>query len=82
MQAWQFMEVGKPLSLNEVPEPQPEPEREVLPVAEADFPHREDPRLDLDKAGFGIVAVPDNGTTWKPKAAFVTVARSYRRLRR
>jgi hypothetical protein len=41
-----------------------------------DFPHREDPRLDLDKAGFGVVAVTEDGTS-RPKEAFHEVARRY-----
>ena len=41
-----------------------------------DFPHRDDPRLDLDKAGFGIVAVCET-TGRRPKAAFHAVAQRY-----
>lgn len=42
-----------------------------------DFPHREDPRLDLDRAGFGLVAVGETDSR-RPKAAFHEVARRYR----
>ncbi|WAU83259.1 hypothetical protein O1Q96_28370 [Streptomyces sp. Qhu-G9] len=42
-----------------------------------DFPHHDDPRADLDKAGFGFVAVA--GPT-RPKEAFHEVARRYRDL--
>ncbi|HEX6526667.1 MAG TPA: hypothetical protein VF070_42620 [Streptosporangiaceae bacterium] len=51
------------------------------------FPHRpeSDPRLDLDMASLGIVKMLEgrNGDTypgmaWEPKAAFTTVAESYR----
>ncbi|WP_194819915.1 hypothetical protein [Nocardia sp. XZ_19_385] len=41
-----------------------------------DFPFRDDPRLDLDKAGFGIVAVSES-TPRRPKAAFHAVAERY-----
>lgn len=47
-----------------------------------DFPHREDPALDLDKAGFGVVKVPpDDPHDWTPKEAFHEVARRYDLLR-
>ncbi|MFE7764427.1 hypothetical protein [Streptomyces sp. NPDC057438] len=48
----------------------------VFTYAMPDFPRREDPRLDLDKAGFGVVAVTDDGTR-HPKEAFREVARRY-----
>lgn len=41
-----------------------------------DFPHRDDPRWDLDKAGFGIMAVSET-TPRRPKAAFHAVAQRY-----
>jgi hypothetical protein len=41
-----------------------------------DFPHHDDPRLDLDKAGFGVVAVTGDGAC-RPKEAFHEVARRY-----
>ncbi|MFC4535353.1 hypothetical protein [Sphaerisporangium dianthi] len=52
----------------------------VFTFAMRGFPHREDPRLDLDKAGFGIVKVTEGDpAAWTPKAAFHEVARRYRR---
>ncbi|MBM2615717.1 hypothetical protein JIG36_09140 [Actinoplanes sp. LDG1-06] len=50
----------------------------VYMFALANFPHRPDgdPRLDLDLASPGVVKVFDDGT-WKPKAAFATIAESY-----
>jgi hypothetical protein len=44
-----------------------------------DFPHRpEDPKHDLDMAGFGVVKVsPGDGSQWTPKAAFHALARIY-----
>lgn len=50
----------------------------VFTFAMPDFPRSHDPRLDLDRAGFGIVAVPEGATRWEPKAAFHAVARRYR----
>lgn len=44
-----------------------------------DFPHHDDPQLDLDKAGFAIAKTPPGGADWQPKAAFHTVARKYDR---
>jgi hypothetical protein len=51
------------------------------------FPHRGDPREDLDMASWGVVKVLEDrlGTTypdmpWEPKAAFTTVADYYRGL--
>jgi hypothetical protein len=48
------------------------------------FPHRSDPRLDLDMASWGVVKVLENrrGDTypdmpWEPKAAFTALANSY-----
>lgn len=52
----------------------------VFTFAMPGFPHRDDPRLDLDRAGFGIVTVSDDGSDPRPKAAFDQVARQYRRL--
>ncbi len=50
----------------------------VFTFAMPDYPHHDDPRRDLDKAGFGIVKVPaDDPTTWTPKAAFHEVAKRY-----
>jgi propanol-preferring alcohol dehydrogenase len=46
MQAWQFMEVGKPLSLNEVPEPQPEPDEIVIDTKAAGLCHSDVSFLD------------------------------------
>ncbi|MBV1939039.1 hypothetical protein KUF83_21130 [Streptomyces sp. BV286] len=51
----------------------------VFTFAMPDFPHHDDPRADLDKAGFGVVAVAGDGTT-RPKEAFHAVARRYRDL--
>ncbi|ONK11327.1 hypothetical protein [Streptomyces sp. MP131-18] len=43
-----------------------------------DFPHHDDPSLDLDMAGFGVVKVPhDDLSEWRPKEAFAEVARRY-----
>jgi hypothetical protein len=45
------------------------------------FTHHADPRFDLDKAGFGIVKIPDDVPyRWEPKEAFHEVARRYSRL--
>jgi hypothetical protein len=53
----------------------------VFTFAMPDFPHHSDPRLDLDMAGFGVVAaLPDGG--WTPKQAFGEVALRYARLER
>jgi hypothetical protein len=53
----------------------------VFTFSMPDFPHHDDPRLDLDKAGFGIVKVPeDDPTNWTPKAAFHDVAQRYGRI--
>lgn len=41
-----------------------------------DFPHHDDPRLDLDRAGFGVVAVTGDGAG-RPKEAFHELARRY-----
>jgi hypothetical protein len=50
----------------------------VFTFAMADFPHRADPRYDLDMAGFGLVKVsPDDPSQWAPKAAFHEVGRHY-----
>ncbi|MEV0646650.1 hypothetical protein AB0I28_15435 [Phytomonospora sp. NPDC050363] len=48
----------------------------VFTFAMPDFPHREDRRLDLDRAGFGVVACAEDGTR-RPKRAFGEVARLY-----
>ncbi|MFF5361935.1 hypothetical protein ACFY4I_21455 [Streptomyces scabiei] len=48
----------------------------VFTYAMPDFPRHDDPRLDLDRAGFGIVAVTDDGTRCR-KEAFHEVARRY-----
>lgn len=48
----------------------------VFTFAMPDFPHHDDPRLDLDKAGFGVVAVAGDGAR-RPKDAFHEVARRY-----
>ncbi len=52
----------------------------VFTFAMPDFPRRDDPQFDLDRAGFGVVAVADDGTVTR-KAAFGEVARRYRELR-
>lgn len=51
------------------------------------MPHREDPRLDLDMASWGVVGILDGGRAtaypdmpWEPKAAFHELARYYRAL--
>ncbi|GLZ77795.1 hypothetical protein Afil01_26020 [Actinorhabdospora filicis] len=38
------------------------------------LPHRTDGRPDLDLGSYGIVAVDEDGRTWRPKAAFHAVA--------
>ncbi|AWS46253.1 hypothetical protein [Streptosporangium sp. 'caverna'] len=48
----------------------------VFTFAMPGFPRHDDPRLDLDKAGFGILAVSGDGTR-APKEAFHEVARRY-----
>lgn len=43
-----------------------------------DFPHRADPRYDLDMAGFGVVKLlPETPARWAPKEAFHRVAARY-----
>ncbi|KAB2352297.1 hypothetical protein [Actinomadura rudentiformis] len=50
----------------------------VFTFAMSDFPHQpDDPRHDLDMAGFGVVKFPPDAPTWQPKAAFHEVARRY-----
>ncbi|NRQ34956.1 hypothetical protein HII36_24445 [Nonomuraea sp. NN258] len=50
----------------------------VFTFAMRDFPHRPDPRADLDMAGFGLVKTdPADPGRWTPKAAFHEVARRY-----
>jgi hypothetical protein len=50
----------------------------VFTFAMPDFPHRADPRHDLDMAGFGVVkALPDEPPRWEPKQAFDAVAGRY-----
>lgn len=49
----------------------------VFTYAMPDFPRHDDPRLDLDRAGFGVMAVSDDGVR-SPKVAFHEVARRYR----
>jgi hypothetical protein len=50
----------------------------VFTFAMADFPHRADPRYDLDMAGFGVVKVlAEDPSRWEPKEAFHEVARRY-----
>jgi hypothetical protein len=46
-----------------------------------DYPHHDDPRHDLDKAGFGVMAVAEDGSRG-PKEAFGEVARRYDDMRR
>lgn len=48
----------------------------VFIFAMPDFPRRDDPGLDLDKAGFGVMAVTDDGG-YQRKEAFAEVARHY-----
>lgn len=48
----------------------------VFTFAMPDFPRREDPSLDLDKAGFGVMAVTEDGV-YQRKEAFGEVARRY-----
>ncbi|MDG4860624.1 hypothetical protein P8605_21075 [Streptomyces sp. T-3] len=48
----------------------------VFTYAMPDFPHRDDPQHDLDRAGFGVVAVGEDGSC-RPKQAFHEVARHY-----
>ncbi|MFC9690016.1 hypothetical protein ACFTSF_15830 [Kribbella sp. NPDC056951] len=48
----------------------------VFTYAMPDFPHRDNPHLDLDKAGFGLIAVTEDGVQ-TPKQAFNEVARRY-----
>jgi hypothetical protein len=53
----------------------------VFCFAMPEFPHRDDPVLDLDMAGFGIVAVPaDDPSSWRLKEAFHAVAERYAAL--
>lgn len=48
-----------------------------------DFPYHEDPRRDLDMAGFGVVrATPDGPERWQRKEAFEAVASRYAALSR
>ncbi|MGW2558600.1 hypothetical protein ACWCXB_04985 [Streptomyces sp. NPDC001514] len=50
----------------------------VFTFVAPDFPHRTDPRYDLDMAGFGVVgASPDAPEEWETKEAFHAVAREY-----
>jgi hypothetical protein len=48
----------------------------VFTFAMPDFPRRDDPSLDLDKAGFGVMAVTDEGV-YQRKESFGEVARRY-----
>ena len=42
------------------------------------MPRRDDPRLDLDMASYGVVALlDDNGTQWQPKESFHALAAAY-----
>ncbi len=50
----------------------------VFTFASWNYPHHDDPELDLDMAANGIVAVSADGT-WRPKEAFAAVAARYRR---
>ena len=45
-----------------------------------DYPRSDDPRQDLDRAGFGLVAVTDERAPWVAKEAFHAVAERYRAL--
>ena len=62
----------------------------VYTFARYDLPHRDDPRLDLDRVSAGVVKVFDGRTpdtrnrrypdmAWEPKAAFSVVADCYKR---
>jgi hypothetical protein len=42
------------------------------------YPRSADPRQDLDRAGFGLVAFAEDGSPWVPKEAFHAVAQRYR----
>jgi hypothetical protein len=43
-----------------------------------EFPRSDDPQHDLDRAGFGLVAIrADEPDTWTPKAAFHAVGRAF-----
>jgi hypothetical protein len=44
------------------------------------YPRSDDPRQDLDRAGFGLVAFTEDGSSWVPKEAFHAVAGRYRAL--
>lgn len=48
----------------------------VFTFAMPDFPRRDDPGLDLDRAGFGVMAVTEGGV-YQRKEAFGEVARRY-----
>jgi hypothetical protein len=53
----------------------------VYTFSQKDFPHRTNPRYDLDTAAFGIVKVSaEDPTEWAPKEAFHELARQYARL--
>lgn len=52
----------------------------VFTFAMPDFPHDDAPGLDLDKAGFGLLAVRGDGSR-RRKAAFDAVAERYRNRR-
>jgi hypothetical protein len=46
------------------------------------LPHRDDPRLDLDMASYGVVAILDeNGATWRPKESLHALAAAYTRMK-
>lgn len=49
----------------------------VFTFAMPGFPHSEDPRFDLDAAGFGLVRPSADLATWQPKEAFHAVANHY-----
>ncbi|MBM7789064.1 hypothetical protein [Tenggerimyces flavus] len=51
----------------------------VFTFAMPDFPHRSEPRQDLDLAGFGVVKFNEHGE-WERKEAFDAVADAYSRL--
>jgi hypothetical protein len=53
----------------------------VFTFAMKDYPHRPDPRFDLDMAAFGVVKVSAEDTTrWTPKESFHELARQYAKL--
>lgn len=50
----------------------------VFTFANPMLPHRDDPRRDLDMAGYSLVATPEDGGPWHPKVLFGALADFYR----